>query len=124
MLNPRKDDPLFELRNVRHKGLSLGRAGFRPTKAITPSRQAINALAEANFRNAGFEREKYDALIKQSNAEARETMAQLQAKNDKQAPAMRTYLHGIVDNWSSNITNLKALDSPNGSCNHLARYRH
>src|SRR5215472_16320240 len=79
---------------------------------MTPSRQAIKALLEANFRNAGFEVEKYGALIEQSNAEARETMVQLQAKNADQALAIRTYLHGIVDNWSSNIAHLKALDSP------------
>ena len=111
MLDPRRQ-ALAELRNAHQKVLSLRRASFPPIRGITASRQAINALLEANFRTAGFELDKYRALINQTNAEAREMMVQLDAENDKQAPAMHAYLHDVVDDWSSNIAHLKALDSP------------
>jgi hypothetical protein len=76
-----------------------------------PSTQALTKLLEANFRNAGFDLDRIDALVRQNNIEAQQAMASLLAEAINQHPTTygasptvsRNLLRDHVDRVKNNL---------------------
>jgi hypothetical protein len=96
----------------KHKLSTFRRADFSKNIEKSASQQAINELLASNLTKAGFESDKFGALIKQSDAEARQRIANLKAEADKQSPAVLDTFNRAVENLSVRLANLKALPPP------------
>ncbi len=100
---------LSKLMDARRKLSTFRRGGFSTKREKSASQQAIKKLLESNFTKAGFELNKFGALIKQSDAEARQKLANLKAESDKQSPAVLETLHGTAENLIANVAHLQAI---------------
>src|SRR4051794_159738 len=110
---------LSALRDARHKLSSLRRAGSSAHVEKTTSHQAINTLLEANFTKAGFELDKFAALIKQDNVEARQRVADFIAEADRQAPAVLNALHVSVGALNDRLDHFETLALPDAPAQHF-----
>jgi hypothetical protein len=100
------------LSELRDRRLSTFRPDFPANIEKSARQRAINKLLESNFKKAGFEFDKIGALIKQSDAAARQRIANLMAEADSQSPAALAALHPTVENWNNRLEHLKTLDTP------------
>src|SRR5260370_33792438 len=85
MQNPSKVE-LSKLIDARHELSTFRRASLSANIEKSASQQAINKLLKSNLTKAGFELDKFGALIKQSDAEVRQRIANFKAESDKQSP--------------------------------------
>jgi hypothetical protein len=100
---------LAALIEARRKRAPLRLADLSKNMEKSPSQQAINKLLESNLTKAGFDLDKFGALLKQNDAEARQRMATFRAESDKRSAAAEDTLHQTVQNWRDGIKHLKAL---------------
>src|SRR5260221_1325603 len=103
---------LSELMDARRKRAPLRLTDFSTNKEQSASQQAINKLLESTLTKAGCELDKFGTLLKQSDAEARQSMAQLIAEADKQSPAVLDTLHRTVGDWRNRVGRLTPLALP------------
>jgi hypothetical protein len=104
---------LSQLWEARHKLPNSRRPDFFGQKMErSPSHQAIKRLLESDLAKAGFEPDKYSALIEQSEIEARQRTANLIAEAESHSAAVLKDLRGTVTKFMNRVEHLKALAVP------------
>jgi hypothetical protein len=105
---------LSALMDARRKRAPLRLADLSTNIGKSASQQAINKLLELNLTKAGFDLDKFGALLKQSDAEARQRMANFIAESNKRSAAALDTMHRTVQDWRNRAEHLKALARPDG----------
>ena len=108
-----------ELRDARHKFSTFRRADFSTNIKTSASQQAISKLLKSNLTKVGFQSDKFSALIKQGDAEARQRIAILKAEADMQSPAVLDTLNRTVENLSTRLEILTTLGLPDAPAQHV-----
>jgi hypothetical protein len=105
---------LSALMDARRKRAPLRLADLSTNIEESASQQAINKLLESNLTKAGFDLDKFGALLKQSDAEARQRMANFIAESDKRSAAALDTMLRTVQDWRNRVEHLKTLARPDG----------
>jgi hypothetical protein len=82
------------------------------TEFKSARRQAAQALLESMLTKAGFERDQFEALHRESEAERHARIAQSLAEADAQSAAMEGTVRRDVENWRYAVEHLKTLAPP------------
>lgn len=77
------DMTLSALRDARHARQRVRRAAVSTDANRSASSRAIEEALESSLRTAGFDVDRLDALVRESNARARETIANFMSETDR-----------------------------------------
>jgi hypothetical protein len=84
----------------------------RPESA---SQQALDKLLKSSFTTASFDLNKFDALVKQGQAEVREWAAKRKAEGEAQASVTQKTMQQTIENWRNNFVHPKDFAVPPAS---------
>ncbi len=114
MPEPSKAGLLSALMDARRKRAPLRLADLPANREGSASQQAVKKLLESSLTKAGFDLDKFAALLKQGEAEARQRMANFRAESDKRSAAAQDAMQRTVQDWRDRVEHLKALARPDG----------
>lgn len=106
---------LSSLIEARRKHASHRHPGHSVVGAEIPSRAALKQLTESTLAKAGFDRNKFDALIRQTDSETRGRAAQIIAEASSRSSPVLAKLHRDLVGLVDHTRKLRTLASPPGT---------